>query len=151
MEAILAYVGHTFTINKAKAILSIILSWTSFLVGWITAMIQALYLLLILDFILWFWIAFFVRHDLSKKKFQLWLAKFILYWIALIVFNLTDILVWHVQILWVWIKEIGVSYLWIWEALSCLRHLWDLWVPIPKKLIEKLENYRDNLDSKDGK
>lgn len=147
MEAILTYAAHTFTINKAKAILSILLSWASFLVWGINAMIQALYLLLILDFILWFSIAFFIKHDLSKKKFQLWLTKFILYWVALIVFNLTDILVWHVEIFGVWIREIWVSYLWIGEALSCLRHLGDLWVPIPKKLIQKLENYRDNLDT----
>ena len=46
MEAILLYLSHTFTLNKAKLLLSILFSFFSYLIGGFDSMIQALYILI---------------------------------------------------------------------------------------------------------
>jgi phage-related holin len=82
---------------------------------------------------------------------QLGIVKILTYSITLIVIHYADIATLSADIAGVWIREIGVGYLAINEALSCLKHLSSFWVPLPKLLIQKLEGYRDNLDSKDFK
>lgn len=150
MEAILSYLVQTFTITKLKAVLSILYSWFAYLIGWFDTMVQWLYVLLILDFILGFWNAW-KHHTISKKKMQLGIVKIIAYSITLIVIHYADIATLSADILWVGIREVGVGYLAVNEALSCLKYLWNFWVPLPAGLIARLEWYRDNLNSADFK
>lgn len=147
MESSLYYILHTFAVTKGKLILSFAYTIFAYLIGGFDIMVQALYILLILDFILWFLDAW-QKHILSKKKMQLWIIKIITYSITLIVVHYADVSSMSIDIGWVWIREIGVSYLSINEALSCLRHLSVFWVPLPIWLIKKLEWYKDNLETK---
>lgn len=150
MEAILAYLIHTFTVTKLKAVLSILYSWFAYLIWWFDTMVQGLYVLLILDFILGFGNAW-KNHTISKKKMQLGIVKIIAYSVTLIVIHYADIATFSADIFWVWIREAWVWYLAVNEALSCLKYLWNFWVPLPAWLILRLEWYRDNLNSADFK
>lgn len=150
MEGILAYLAHTFTITKIKACFTVILWIFSALIGEISIMIQAMFILLMLDFFLGFLLAR-IKWEVSKKKMQLGIVKMVAYCITLIVFHYTDISVMQIDINGFWVMEFGVSYLAVNEALSCLKHLSCLWVPIPQKIIDKLENYKDNIGMKDFK
>lgn len=148
-ETIIVYLMNTFTITKIKLFLTFVFTCFCSII-WYNDMIEALYILLMLDFLFWFIYAW-KNNDISKKKMQLWLLKLITYSLALIVFKYTHIATNWANLLWIWIKELWVWYLAINEALSCLKHLWNLWVPIPRKLIMKLENYRDWLNIWDFK
>lgn len=148
MESIIVYIINTFTFTKLKTLLSIIFSYAVIAIWWYDKMVEAMYVLLFMDFALWFIYAW-INNKLSKKKMQLWLVKLMTYSLALIVFNYAQTVTMWANIMGVWIREFWIWYLAINEALSCLKHLWDLWVPIPTWLIAKLENYRDNLEMKD--
>ena len=150
MESTIAYLIHTFSITKLKVFLSVLYSWFSYVIGGFDLMVQSMYVLLMLDFVLGF-INAWQSHTISKKKMQLGIVKILTYSITLIVIHYADIATLSADIAWVGIREIGVGYLAINEALSCLKHLTSFWVPLPKWLIQKLEGYRDNLDSKDFK
>ena len=150
MESIAIYLSQTFTVTKLKMCLSVLYSWFAYIVWWIDLMVQSMYVLLILDFVLGFAIAW-QSHTISKKKMQLGIVKIVTYSLTLIVIHYADIATMSSSIAWVWIREIGVWYLAINEALSCLKHLSSFWVPLPWNLIAKLEWYRDNLNSKDFK
>ena len=148
MEAILVYLANTFLFTKTKAIFLFILWFFWIMIWWFDAMKQALFILLMIDFVLWFIIAW-KTSTLSKKRIQLWMIKIVSYCMTLIVLNYTSIAIWWLNINWFWLVEFWVSYLAINEWLSALRHLSKLWVPIPQGLIDKLENYKDNLELKD--
>lgn len=148
MEAIYTYCIATFTFTKLKTFLAFLFGifWT--IIGGFTVMVQAMFILLVLDFILGFIIAW-KDWTISKKKMQLGIVKIVAYCLTLIVLNYTNIVIWWINFNWFWILEFWVSYLGINEALSCLKHLWNLWVPIPIWIIKKLENYKENLEMKD--
>jgi len=150
MESIIAYLINTFTITKAKVWLSILYSWFSYLIGGFDSMVQGLYILLFLDFFLGFTNAW-QTHTISKKKMQLGIVKIIAYSLTLIVIHYADMATLSADILGLGIREFGVGYLAINEALSCLKYLTGFWVPLPKWLIQRLELYRDNLNAKDFK
>lgn len=150
MESIIAYLLNTFTVTKAKVILSVIYSWFSYMIWGYTLLVESMYVLLIIDFILGFNRAW-VTHTLSRKKMQLWIVKIISYSVTLIVINYADIATLHANIMGIGIKELGVAYLAVNEALSCSKHLSLIWVPLPMGVVKKLELYRDNLNSADFK
>ena len=150
MEAIITYLIQTFTVTKLKVFLLVLYSWFAYAVGGFDLMVQSMYILLMLDFVLGFMVAW-QSHTISKKKMQLGIVKILTYSMTLIVIHYADIATLSADIAGVWIREIGVWYLAINEALSCLKHLSTFGVPLPKLLIQKLEGYRDNLDSKDFK
>lgn len=150
MESIIIYLAHTFTITKLKVILSVLYSWLAYLIGGFDTMVQWLYILLILDFLLGFTNAWHT-HSISKKKMQLGIVKIISYSITLIVIHYADIATLSADIFWVGIRELWVGYLAVNEALSCIKYLTVFWVPFPKWIIKRLELYRDNLNSADFK
>ncbi len=150
MDAILLYLANTFTVTKIKVVLSMIYSWFAYIIGGFDLMVEALYILLILDFTLGF-ISAWNTHTVSKKKMQLWTVKIVTYSITLIVINYADIATLWANIGGVGIREIWVGYLSVNEALSCLKHLTSFGVPLPVWLIKKLEGYRDNLETTDFK
>lgn len=150
MDSILTYLLHTFTFTKLKALLSVVYSWFAYLIGWFDTMVQGLYVLLMLDFILGFGNAW-RTHTISKKKMQLWIVKIIAYSVTLIVIHYADVATLSADIFWLGVRELWVGYLAVNEALSCLKYLTEFWVPLPKWLIVRLESYRDNLNSADFK
>ena len=150
MEAIFIYIMNTFTFTKLKLWLAVSYSWFSYIIGWFDLMVESLYILLVMDFVLGFLHAW-NTHTISKKRMQLGIIKIITYSVTLIVINYADISAMWVNFQWVWIRELWVAYLSINEALSCLHHLWKFWVPLPMWLIKKLEWYRESLDTTDIK
>lgn len=150
INTIVIYLMQTFSITKIKIFLSLLFSYFCVTIWWYNQIVEAMYVLLILDFLFWFIHAWKENH-ISKKKMQLGTLKLIMYSFALIVFNYASIATWDIKIYWIWIRELWVAYLAINETLSCLKHLWNLWVPIPRKLIKKLEWYKENLDIGDFK
>ena len=122
MTAIITYLVNTFTLTKLKVCLSVLYSWFSYLIGGVDLMIQSVYVLLILDFILGF-ISAWLEHNISKKKMQLGIVKIVTYSVTLIVIHYADIATMSTDIAGVGIREIGIGYLAVNEALSCLKHL----------------------------
>ena len=146
-EQIITYLSKTFVFTKWKIILSFLISCIGALMWWYTVMIKALFILMIIDFFLWFTLAW--RDDnIREDKIKDWLKKFATYCITLMVFNHTDIALMGFNVLWMWVLELWIWYLSLNESLSTLKHLEKFWVPIPKKLIKKLENFRDDFDNK---
>ena len=150
MEAIFIYIMNTFTFTKIKLALAFLYSWFSYMIGGFDLMVESLYILLVMDFVLGFLRAW-NTHTISKKRMQLGIIKIITYSVTLIVINYADISAMWVNFQGVWIRELWVAYLSINEALSCLYHLWKFGVRLPLWLIKKLEWYRDNLESTDIK
>lgn len=147
METVILYLSNIFTFNKFKFWLSILFSWFSYLIGGFDSMIQALYILLVLDFLTWFMLAW-RDNKLSKRKMQLGIVKLVTYSMAVIVFNYMHEVTNWANILGIGIREIGVAYLAITDGISCLKHLSDLGVPLPVNLIGKLEDFKKNIDNK---
>lgn len=148
IEIIIIYLMEILSFTKIKLFLSFIFSCFCISIWWYTQIVEAMYILLVLDFLFWFIYAY-INNNISKKKMQLWTIKLVTYSFALIVFNYASIATMDANLFWLWIKELWVWYLAINEALSCLKHLWNLWVPIPLKLIAKLEFYKDSLNIDD--
>lgn len=90
MEAIIAYLLQTFTITKLKVVLSVLYSWFAYMVGGVDIMVQSMYVLLMLDFVLGFAVAW-QSHTISKKKMQLGIVKILTYSVTLIVIHYADI------------------------------------------------------------
>lgn len=147
---IITYLLHTFTFTKIKIYLTIIVGFIFTLMWWVKIITEALFILLIIDFVLGFVLAI-IENKLNKKKMQLWLIKIVAYCITLIVLNYTNQAIMWANINWFWILEFGIAYLSLNEALSALRHLGKLWVPIPLSIINKLEDYKESLEFKDFK
>lgn len=118
-----------------------------FFFGWIGGwdrLANGLFLLMCLDFALGFargW----VDGCLSARKFRRGLAKFFLYAAAVFtavtldgVLNVKAEAFFHIDI-----RSLMVMYLAINETLSILGHLRAFGVPLPQRLIRRLEDYRD--------
>ena len=90
MEAIITYLLQTFTITKLKVVLSVLYSWFAYMVGGVDLMVQSMYVLLMLDFVLGFMVAW-QSHTISKKKMQLGIVKILTYSMTLIVIHYADI------------------------------------------------------------
>ena len=140
------YISHTLAFTKIKTVLTVIIWFIATLIGWFTILIKALFLLLIIDFILWFTLAW-INHNISRKKLNYWIWKIVAYCIALIVLNLTSIAILNFNINGFWLLEFGIAYLALNEAISALNHLSRLWVPIPIAIVNKLEKYKSDLDN----
>jgi phage-related holin len=74
-----------------------------------------------------------------------WLVKIILYWVAMIVGNQIDLLIFHSTVEF-WAKNLIILYIGINDAISILKHLSQAWMKLPQKLIDRLQGYQDSLD-----
>jgi len=141
------YIIGMFSISKIKVISSSIIWLYIYLIWGYSALTEAFFILLILDFILWFLKAW-NKWEVKYKKLQLWLQKIFIYCLLLIAFNQANIVVWWVNIMWIWIKQFWVSYIALMELISILKHCLWLWVPIPKTLLNKLCDLKYKMDNK---
>jgi len=73
-----------------------------------------------------------------------WLHKMIIYFVWVSMAHWTDILIFHTTVEF-WFQNFIIVYLGVNEALSIIKHMADLGVKMPIKLVERLESYRDNI------
>lgn len=135
---------ENWTIKTVFSWIIIILSW---LLWDICITIYALLALYFIDFILWLSIAL-KNNKVSSKRLRAGIFKFILYWIAIITWNLIDYSIFWQEI-FLWAKYFITIYLSINEWLSILRHLIYLNIKLPAWLIRWLENYKKKMEDCD--
>lgn len=144
LETTLAYLTQILSLKTIKGGLSLLIAWFSYMIWWIDMAVKAFLFLVLIDFILGFTIACW-QGKFSKKRMMQGLVKFILYGIAMIVGNQIDMLIFHTSVEF-WAKNLIVLYIWINDGISILKHLSTLWLNIPRKLIDRLQQFQDSLD-----
>lgn len=144
MEVVYFYLTQIFSMKAIKAWFSLIVATFSYLIWGIDVAVKACIMLVFLDFLLGFTIACY-KGQFSWKRMMQWLIKFILYWIAMIVGNQIDLLIFHDSVDF-WVKNLIVLYIGINDWISVLKHLWRTGLKLPQKLIERLQWIQDNLD-----
>jgi phage-related holin len=146
LSNITLYMQQVFNHPFLKAFISFIFVSLEYTIGWFDLVIRALLILLILDFVMWFSIAF-RDHKISRKKLMSWLYKMMVYFGGVAMSHWTDIIIFH-QSVEFWFQNFIIVYLGVNESISIIKHMADLGVKVPMKLITRLESYRDTLDIK---
>lgn len=146
MEVIIATLTNLLSAKTIKSFFSALLLTISYLTWGFDQVAIAFFILLIIDFIFGISVAW-KNHCISQKRMVKWLWKFFVYFWAIIVWNLTDIIVFH-QTVEYGIKNFVIVYLWLTEALSILKHISEFGVQLPIKLIARIEGIRNNLEIK---
>lgn len=145
LEYISFYVHQIFSHASLKLVCSgFLLAW-EYAIGGFDLVVRWLLILLILDFTMGFSAAF-RDHTLSRTRMMGWLYKMIVYFVGVAMGYWTDIIIFHMTIEF-WFKNFIVVYLGINESLSIIRHMATFNVKIPLRLIDRLENYRDNMST----
>jgi len=142
LNTIIGYIHQVTNHPFVKATITTIVVILEFLIWWFDMAIRALLVLLILDFVMWFSVAF-RDHRISRKKMMSGLYKMMIYFVGVSMAHWTDILIFHTTV------EFGfqnfiIVYLGVNESLSIIKHMNDLGVKMPIKIVERLESYRDN-------
>lgn len=148
METILWILASLFTAHNIKVFISAILGFISYLIWWCTAALMAFLIVVSFDFILGFFIDIFHRDNTPNfKKFKNWLKTIILVLTAIIVGNQFDIVISWSDGLDFGVKWLIMLYATSHYTLSLLANMSLLGVPIPTKLISKIQNYKDSIDN----
>lgn len=135
-------ISHPFI----KSWIAFIVVFIEFMIWWFDVAIRALLILLILDFVMWFAVAF-RDHKISRRKMMSWLFKMMVYFVGVSMAHWTDFLIFHTVVEF-WFQNFIIVYLGVNESLSIIKHMNDLGVKMPIQLIQRLESYRDKLDIK---
>lgn len=145
MEAVLFYLTHLFTINKFKAFWTFVVYLLAAGVGGFDIVFVAALSLTVTDYVLWF-LWGWKNNKLNKQKMKDGIWRFPLYYIAVFSgFKLDEML--PVAIQWIGpIHNVIIIYLGLIEFLSVAKWLIRFDVKLPAKLIQELENYRDEMD-----
>lgn len=146
IDYVFGYLHQIFVHPFIKTAFSFIFLSVQYLIWWFDLVVHALLILLILDFVMWFSVAF-TEHKISRKKMMGWLVKMIVYFVGISMGHWTDILIIHQDIEFGF-KNFIIVYLGVTESLSIIKHMVDLGVKMPSALISRLESYRDKLDIK---
>lgn len=149
LETVLAYWIQILSMKALKGAISVAIAWFSYLIWWIDIAVKACLLLVLIDFILGFSLACY-KSRFSWKRMMQWLVKLILYGIAMIVWNQIDMLIFHTSVEF-WVKNFIILYIGINDGISILKHLSVLWLNIPKKLIDRLQQFQDSLEIETSK
>lgn len=142
LQNIWIYLHQIFTHPLIKSSVSFLVVSLEFMIWWFDVAIRALLILLILDFVIGFAVAF-RDHRISGRKMMEWLYKMMVYFVWVSMAHWTDILIFHTTVEF-WFQNFIIVYLWVNESLSIIKHMNDLWVKVPIKLVKRLESYRDN-------
>ncbi len=147
-EWIIAALSKIFSFAGLKVLLTTIVVYIEYAIGWFDLVMKWLLMLMMLDFAMGFANAW-KHHRVSRTKMRDGIYKFILYAILIGTGHWTDIVVFHQEV------EFGfqnafIVYLGLTEAISILKHGADLWAPVPKRILIRLESYRDKIDVPDG-
>jgi len=101
--------------------------------------ITSLFVLMIVDFILWLWRAFH-NKKVSSFKMKLWLWKFVVYMFVIIAWYGADMLIFKTNMSWGF-HYIFILYLWTTELISIIEHTNALWINLPfAKDLKKFQN-----------
>lgn len=147
IEAFVAALSKVFSYGVFKVLITSLLIAVEYAIGWWDLVIKALLVLMLIDFCTGFAHAW-KEHRVSRRKMVGGIYKFILYFVAISTSHWTDIIFFHQEI------EFGfqntmIIYLWVTEALSIVKHLADLGIHIPQKIVARLESYREMVDTDD--
>jgi len=131
---------------QLKSLLSWFLTWYIVLIWWYTEITQALFILMILDFLLWFMKAW-KYNNIRSEKLKHWFIKMVWYSLWLIVLHQITIVTGKFEILWFTLVAFGTWYLAVNEWISCLKHLNDFWFKLPKVIVDKIKDFKlvDNI------
>lgn len=122
---------------SAKAALSGIFGFAGTLVGGAAPLINALFVLMLLDFVLGFWRA--VRlHAVSGSKLKAGALKFVFYALSVVVMAGVDFALIRAGLMRLPLRDLYIAYLCITEGLSALEHLAWFGVPVPPRIRETL-------------
>lgn len=141
IESISLYIHQIITHPIIKWVITLIVVFLEFMIGWFDVAIRALLVLLILDFVMWFSVAF-REHRISRRKMMSWLFKMMVYFVGVSMAHWTDILIFHTTVEF-WFQNFIIVYLGVNESLSIIKHMNDLGVNVPIQLVKRLESYRD--------
>ena len=86
------------------------------------------------------------KNKISQRKLKDGIGKFIFYGIAIVAGNLMDIVFFHKSGVTIGFRNFFAVYFSLNEMLSVCKHLIFFGVKIPNRVIDKLENYRDDLN-----
>jgi len=146
MEVIIGYLTQILSMKALKLWITSIVAIFSYLIWWIDVAVKACWMLVFFDFVFWISLAVYSR-TYSWKRMMQWLIKFILYWVAMIVWNQIDLLLFHSSIEF-WAKNFIILYVWITDGISIIKHLWVMGLKLPQRLIDRLQGIQDNIDIK---
>jgi len=91
--------------------------------------ITSLFVLMIVDFLLWICRAFHNRN-VSSFKMKLWLWKFIVYMFVIVAWYGSDMLIFKTNVWWGF-HYLFILYLGTTELISIIEHTNELWVNLP--------------------
>jgi len=114
-----------------------------YLFGDFTFVFQAVVFAVLLDFTLGFSIAIY-EWKFCKEKFLGWLKKEVTFAVAIIIWHLADIMIFHSEVEW-WVQNFFLVYIGINELISSLKHLSKLGFRTPEKLLQRLESQKETL------
>lgn len=141
MEIISYYIAQLLSAKTVKLVFTQLIIIFTWLFGGIEIAGYALGAVMIIDFVLGFYISA-KKNRIQRSKMKSWMMKFITYGLLIIIGNMVDNVIFH-QVMEYGFKNAFIVYLCIHESLSVIHHLQTLGVPIPSKIVQKLEQYRD--------
>ncbi|WP_320169958.1 phage holin family protein [Maridesulfovibrio sp.] len=136
-----------------KTICSVLCTCVSWLIGGYDMALAAVLVLMCADFILGLSIALCVG-TYRRNKFLYGCAKFFIYAVVIAISNMVDVTIVEGDFPSVLAKfrEFAVFFLAATEFISISNHLKKLGISfVPKRLIERLENFRDGYDPLTGR
>lgn len=145
-EILTNYLHQILTHPFIKGTIALVVVFLEFMFGGFDIAIRALLVLLILDFIMGFSVAF-KEHKISRRKMMWWLYKMMIYFVGVSMAHWTDLLIFHTVVEF-WFQNFIIVYLGVNESLSIIKHMRDFGVNVPIRLIQRLESYRDNISVK---
>ncbi|MEZ6854986.1 phage holin family protein [Halodesulfovibrio aestuarii] len=138
-----AYLQGLGTNADIKAIFAALGVCVSAVIGGDISLVNALLALWALDFVLGFKRAW-DEHRLSIHKARGGVRKVFMYMLTIIVMGLVEYSMGRYSNIFS-PRSLTIAFLCVTEGLSCLEHLSHFGVPIPRKLRERLQTYRDGL------
>jgi len=107
--------------------------------------ITSLFVLMIIDFVLWFGRAI-SKKKISSFKMKLWLWKFIVYLFVIITWYWADMLAFKTNVWWGF-HYIFILYLGTTELISIIEHTNEMWINLP--FWKQLKKFQDQLSNED--
>ena len=144
MENFLYYVWQMLAYKYLKIMITSFVSLLSWLIWGFDIPVQALFVFVTIDYLLWFSYAW-KTNSIKGKKMKEWIYKYILFTVAIIMWNMLDLSIFKTTPDFGW-HSLIIIYLCINESISISKPLSNFCVKLPAKLIQKLESYRDELD-----
>lgn len=149
------YISSFWHGSLSKSIAACATAFVTFAIWDVDVAIKAAFMIYILDFVLWVWIAL-KNNNFDLSRFRQWLAKMFLFFIVLAWANQADKIIATMgnRLDWVdykviYIKYWVILYFGIHEFISLTKKLISIGFPLPAWLIDKITTYKERLDQTD--